>query len=383
MTLDNETRQAFHKTRSFYRQYTQGMTPERIGKEFHDDSRRLMELYYDAAGIKKSDQSREKSPVQVFRLLSSLLSRLTPARRLAFGLSIIGLVIYFVATGPIAALMLPLSFITMILLLLLELLEKSDVKKEIDLARDIQVSLLPSSNIRNGRVEFASFASTASEVGGDYVDVIPTDRGTYYVIADVSGKGLSAALYMVRIQALVHLIIEKLDPDPKELFIHLNDYIKSGRKDKTFVTACAAFFPSDGSPATMCRAGHNPPLLYHTTRDTVSELRSPGLALGMANAAIFKRHLKQITFSMKPGDNLLFYTDGLTEARNPHKEQYDEYRLLQLFELYGSLNASTIRHKIQIAVEEFIEDEKLADDITFTCIHMHQDAQKSRLLGKS
>ncbi len=379
MSLKNETRQAFRNTRSFYREYTKGMTPERIGKEFHDDSRRLMALYYDAVGVRPGASAERQPPVRIFRLLSSLLLRLTPARRLALGFSFAGLVIHFVATGPIAALMLPLSIITLILLLLLELLEKSDVMKEIDLARDIQISLLPGSNIRHKNLEFASFASTASEVGGDYVDVIDTAEGAYYVIADVSGKGLSAALYMVRLQALVHLIIEKLKPDPKELFLHLNDYIKSGKKDKTFVTACAAFFPADGSPVKMCRAGHNPPLLYQSSRDIVSELRSSGLALGMTNTAVFGENLKQLSINMQPVDNLLFYTDGLTEARNPDMEQYDDHRLRHLFELYGSLNATTILKKIQIAVEEFIEGEKLVDDITFTCVHMHPQKVKALL----
>ncbi len=372
MSLDNETRKAFKKTRQFYREYTRGMTPERIGREFHADSRRLMELYYDAVGIERSERDKDQTPVQIFRLFTSLVSRLTPARRLAFGFSFAGMIIYFLASGPVAALMLPLSFVTLVLLLLLELLEKSDVKKEIDLARDIQISLLPLSNIRKGSHEFASFASTASEVGGDYVDVLHTKRGTYYIIADVSGKGLSAALYMVRIQALVHLIVEKLDPDPKELFAHLNDYIKSGKKDKTFVTACVALFPGDGSPVKMCRAGHNPPLYYNAARESVSELRSPGLALGMANSKVFKKQLAEISITMKPGDHLLFYTDGLTEARNELKEQYDDYRLQQLFELYGSLNCTTIRHKIHLALEEFIQGAKLADDITFTCIQKHQ-----------
>ncbi len=377
MSLKNETRQAFRNTRNFYREYTRGMTPERIGKEFQDDSRRLMELYYDAVGVRPAEKEKKQPPVRIFKLISSLLLRLTPARRLALGFSFAGFVIYLLGSGPLATLMLPLGIIVLILLLLLELLEKSDVMKEIDLARDIQISLLPGSVIKHGHLEFASFASTASEVGGDYVDVINTDEGTYYVIADVSGKGLSAALYMVRLQALVHLIIEKLKPDPKELFLHLNDYIKSGKKDKTFVTACAAFFPSDGSPVKMCRAGHNPPLLYHASRDSVSELRTSGLGLGMTNTGVFGENLKQLSINMQPGDNLLFYTDGLTEARNPHMDQFDEHRLRDLFELYGSLHATTILSKIQIAVEEFIEGEKLVDDITFTCVHMHPAASRS------
>ena len=128
-------------------------------------------------------------------------------------------------------------------ILLIELLEKSDVQQELNVARDIQLSLLPPSTIQNKSLEIYSFAATAREVGGDYVDVVKTHKGTYVIIADVSGKGMMAALYMVRIQALVHLLIEKDHPSPKQLLLELNDYIKSNKSDKTFVTGCVAFFP--------------------------------------------------------------------------------------------------------------------------------------------
>src|SRR5699024_12839260 len=90
------------------------------------------------------------------------------------------------------------------------------------------------------QLEISSFANTAREVGGDYVDTIKTAEGTYVIIADVSGKGLAAALYMARLQALVHLLVERDAPTPQELFLQLNDYVKSDNADRTFVTACAA-----------------------------------------------------------------------------------------------------------------------------------------------
>ncbi|MDI6401065.1 SpoIIE family protein phosphatase [Balneolaceae bacterium ANBcel3] len=371
MALDNETRERFG-TRAFYREYTRGMTPDRINREFQNDSRRLKELYNDAIGVSRNDPEEHKKPIKIFQLLSSLLLRLTPARRLVFGLSVVGMLLYLIGQGTISTLLLPLSFLGIICVLFLELLEKSDVKQEIDLARDIQISLLPSSDLKFHPYEFASFASTASDVGGDYVDVISSPEGTYYIIADVSGKGLSASLYMVRLQALAHLIIKKLTPDPKELLTYLNDFIKSGKKDKTFVTACAAFFPNDPSrPVTMCRAGHNPPILYQSKKETFCELRSNGLGLGMTGSTIFTKQLQLLNISMEAGDNLIFYTDGLTEARNKHKEQFEEYRLHKIIELYGSLNATSIRQKIHVALEDFIGSERLSDDITYTCIHKH------------
>lgn len=372
-SLDNEARTGSRTTGTFYRDYTRGMTPRQIGKEFQDDSRRLLALYRQAVGMEPHKEAQNAfSPGNFLKLIGELLTRLTPMRRLALGVSFAGMAVHILWTGPLAALALPLSIIILVLLLLLELLEKSDAKQEISLARDIQISLLPQSDIRHNQMEFASFASTASEVGGDYVDVIPARDGVYCVVADVSGKGLYAALYMVRLQALVHLVIEKFEPDPATLLTALNDYIKSGARDKTFVTACAAFFPDKSDkPVQLCRAGHNAPMLYLHGDKAIRELRSDGMALGMAPTPVFKNSLKQLAFHMKSGDNLLIYTDGLTEARNERGEQYEEFRLRSLFDLYGPLNASTIRHKIQVSLEDFIQSSPLTDDITFTCIHKH------------
>ncbi|MEX0778294.1 MAG: PP2C family protein-serine/threonine phosphatase [Balneolales bacterium] len=384
MSLKNEAGGKFENTRVFYRQYTEGMTPKRINREFHADSTRLLKLYKEAVGSRIDKNTNKVVPLHIraMRLFSALVRRLTPARRLVFLASFVGFVMYYFTYGFISQLILPLSFFAVILILMLELLEKMDAKKEIDFARDIQLSLLPASSTKTDDLEFESFATTANEVGGDYVDVIPTDQGMYLIIADVSGKGLGAALYMFRLQALVHLLIKKTHPSPKDLFLELNDYIKSGKKDKTFVTACAAYFPKGEDSFQLCRAGHNPPLLYTRETDATMELRSTGFALGMTNSKKLDSHLKEVTIPFNDGDSILFYTDGLTEARNHLNDEYGLDRLRSLFEIYGSLHAKSVIHKVQNSLENFIQNEKLADDITFNCVrkrvvkqHQITDAQ--------
>ncbi|MEX0684914.1 MAG: PP2C family protein-serine/threonine phosphatase [Balneolales bacterium] len=369
MSLKNEAYGRFQNTRMFYRQYTEGMTPQRINREFHADSTRLYELYKEAVGSRIDKATNKVVPfhTRVMRLFSALVRRLSPARRLVFLGSILGFILYFISNG-LAQIALPISILAIIILLMLELLEKIDAKKEIDFARDIQLGLLPSSSTKTKELEFESFATTAKEVGGDYVDVIPTDKGVYLIIADVSGKGLGAALYMFRLQALVHLLIKKTQPSPKDLFLELNDYVKSGKKDKTFVTACAAFFPHNHHSFQLCRAGHNPPLLFIKQKDVSIELRSTGLALGMTNSEKLKAHLKEVTIPFVDGDSVLFYTDGLTEARNTMNQEYGLERLQSLFDIYGSLHAKSITQKIQNSLENFIQNEKLTDDITFNCV---------------
>lgn len=378
MGLKNEAQSAFRNTKTFYKEYVSGMTTERIGKELYKDTDRLKQLYQDAVGEGISSEKARDLPghLKFLRLFSSLTQRLNPTRRLLFGLSSVSFVGYYLfdllGFAPYLFfydLLMPFAFGGIFMLLLVELLEKSDVKHEIDLAREIQLGLLPPTEHEVDNLEIYSFANTAKEVGGDYVDMVETEKGTYIIIADVSGKGLSAALYMVRMQALVRLIIEKSDPSPKELFLELNDYVKSDIKDKTFVTACAAFFPAGEANFLFARAGHNAPLFFSNERDATFDLRSDGYALGMTSSENLESYLQEKKFHFKSGDSVLFYTDGLTEARNEIGEQYGDERLDAIMSVYGSLHAKSIVKKVHSSLEAFIGSEDPTDDITFTCIH--------------
>ncbi len=381
MGLKNEAKTVYD-TKTFYKEYVSGMNSRQLGREFQSDSERLKKLYDDALKENNPAVSPENIPFfqKVLSLLSALTKRLNPVRRLIFGVALIGFLLYlvlsifsflniFIILSGLQPILMPISFIAVLAILLIELLEKSDVQQELTFARDIQLSLLPPSTITNNDIEVYSFAATASEVGGDYVDVIKTIKGTYVIIADVSGKGMSAALYMVRIQALVHLLINKLHPSPKELLLELNDYIKSNKADKTFVTGCAAFFPKNDNSFTFARAGHNPPVLFSQNHETTFKLRTDGLALGMTSTKVLKNKMAEKKFRFEKQDSILFYTDGLTEARNEKGEEYGIERLEGIMSIYGSLHSKTISKKVQSSLESFIGNEKNLDDITFAAVH--------------
>lgn len=376
MGLKNEAQTGFG-TKKFYKEYVSGMSRERFSKELSADTERLKLVYKEAVeDIERQQGEHLPGHVKFMRLFSDLTQRLNPTRRLIFGLGSVSFVAYYLLNFfgilpyfLIGDLLMPFAFLSMFMLLLIELLEKSDVQKEIELAREIQLSLLPGTSLNKENLEVYSFAHTAKEVGGDYLDVIETGRGTYVVIADVSGKGLSAALYMVRLQALVNLIIKKEHPSPKELFLQLNDFIKSNSKDKTFVTGCAAFFPKDENHFEYIRAGHNIPIYYNKERDSIYKLKSNGFALGMTSTKMLAQNMEVKKFQFKPGDSVLFYTDGLNEARNNRDEEYGEDRIESLMEIYGSLHAKTIIGKLQSSLETFIGQVSPLDDVTITCIH--------------
>ena len=376
MGLKNETKTGYN-TKTFYEEYVEGMNTRQLGREFQSDSDRLKRLYEEVVKQKNPKVASEDLSFsqRTLSLLSALTKRLNPVRRLVFGISIVTFISHYLfnilgLSGLIFhPALLPVSFLGMLLILMIELLEKSDVQKELDFARDIQLSLLPPSSAIFNNLEINSFAATALEVGGDYVDIIHTESGTYIIIADVSGKGMSAALYMVRIQALVHLLINKLHPGPKDLFLELNNYIKSNKKDKTFITGCAAFFPKGEDYFTFARAGHNNPIVYNKEKDATFKINTPGFALGMTSTPTLRKNMKESRFKFEEGDSLLFYTDGLVEARNNRNEEYGYERLEGLFSIYGSLHSKTITSKIQSSVESFLGEEKPLDDITFTTIH--------------
>lgn len=367
MGLYNEADNQGNSASFFYRKYVEGMTPRQISYEVQADSTKLMNLYRDAIGSPKTGDDDTPGHIKFLRLVNALGRRLSPGRRLILTFSVVGFIIHNLLTAPLSSILLILSFAGVLFLLVVELLEKFDAKREIDLAKEIQVGLLPSPVIQSDRLHVHSFASTASEVGGDYVDTIHTESGDYYIIADVSGKGLSASLYMMRLQALFHLLV-KNQPDPKTLLVELNEFIKYGKQDKTFVTACVAFAPADGGPLLFCRAGHNIPLYYNSDKQRCKELRSEGLALGIASSSMLEKNLQQMELTLNDGDILLMYTDGLTEARSPGGEEYGENRLLSLFELYCDAGPDVLLEKIRLSLEQFIQDADLPDDVTYSII---------------
>jgi serine phosphatase RsbU (regulator of sigma subunit) len=367
--VKNEATKGLESAKSFVREYSGDMSREKLSLGWNEDIERLRRLYREAVGENEGGVSQRSTAEKLSLLANATLRRMTPVRRLIFSSSVIGFALGSMSGSGLSGLLVPGSFVAMAMLLLFELLDKLDAQKEIDFARKIQLSLFPNSNYQFDGVQYASFATTAKDVGGDYVDVLATETGVYVVIADVSGKGLQAALYMIRLQALVQLLVKKNQPSPKDLLLELNNYVKSGKRDKTFVTACVCFFPKNKDYFSIVRAGHNAPAFYSREKDATLELMPKGFALGMTTSERLARELQEIKVSFKPGDSLLVYTDGLVESRNPLGQEYGAGKILSILDIYGSLDAPTIVKKVHTSLEAFIGTERPLDDITFTCIH--------------
>lgn len=377
MALDNETDPEGSASKPLYRDMFTGVSRERLSRDLTSDRERLRELYEEAlsgGGTTPADIRSLPLHTKAGRLLHALTRRLNPTRRIlfVFALGSIGVHIamsLLSLTGVfIHNLSLPFATAILVVLLMLELLEKTDVLKELSLARKIQLSLFPSTTVSRGDLEIESFAMTAQEVGGDYLDVIRSKDGTYVIVADVAGKGLGAALYMVRLQALVRLLTSKGTPSPRKLLAELNDFIKSDRQDRTFVTALVAFFPVDRQEVVMARAGHHPALIYRRQEDQVQEAKMPGIALGMSSSRTLSKSLRDTVLPFEEGDSLLLFTDGLVESRNPSGEEFGVERVEATMSVYGSLRASSIMHQITTSLDRHLQDHVPLDDVTVTCV---------------
>jgi sigma-B regulation protein RsbU (phosphoserine phosphatase) len=202
--------------------------------------------------------------------------------------------------------------------------EKGRLEKELQLAREIQESLLPRDVPNIPGYDVAARWQAAREVAGDFYDLFALPDSTMgVVIADVSDKGAPAALFMASARAMIrsHALGGF---SPFETLSRTNDMIMSDSVDGTFVTVYYSLFHTGGAVVNV-NAGHNPPLLYRQAQGEVSFLPRGGRALGWFPS----NPLRPFTLTLEPGDVLVFYTDGLTDAENPAGENFGEERLAQ------------------------------------------------------
>ncbi len=235
---------------------------------------------------------------------------------------------------------------------------------ELGLARQIQQSFLPEACPVLPGYEICSMWQTAREVGGDFYDFIPLTGGRWgIVIADVSDKGMAAALFMALSRTIIRtMAIGK--PTPHEALDRANDVILTDAHSDMFVTVFFAVLDPARAAATFVNAGHNPPLLYRAATRQVETLREHGIALGV----IPNISLHDSEVELAPGDVLLLYTDGVTEAMNEREEEFGAERLASLLADGGHLTASALIDEITHEVEQFTGGGPNSDDLTMVIV---------------
>jgi len=254
--------------------------------------------------------------------------------------------------------------------LVLEVAEKKRLEEELRIAHDIQMSLLPPAPASVPGLSITALCVPAREVGGDYYDFLPLDDHRLgLLIADVAGKGTSAALYMAELKGLV-LSLSRTHRSPRDLLMAANRLIAEHLGVRSFITMSYAVLDLEARTLTYARAGHTP-LLYlpggGAREDRRAQLLAPdGLVLGLKidDGRLFDRLLEEQTLSIGAGDVLLFFTDGITEAMNAEDDCFGEQRLSRLVEEHAHLPCEELRERMLRDVEAFVGGAPQHDDMT-------------------
>jgi serine phosphatase RsbU (regulator of sigma subunit) len=218
----------------------------------------------------------------------------------------------------------------------------------------------------------AALCLPAAEVGGDYYDLLPlspTRKGV--LVADVSGKGTSAALYMAELKGLV-LSLSQIYQSPRQLLIEVNRIISDNLDTRSFITMTYAVIDLDAGVMTYARAGHTPLMYMPADEDATAQVLVPnGLVVGLRIPGAdenFPELLEEDRITLHKGDVLVFYTDGITEAMNPQSDLFGDSRLSRLVTEHGHLDTADLRERILREIESFVGAADQHDDMTMILI---------------
>ena len=270
------------------------------------------------------------------------------------------------------------SMTTSITGLLEEKAEKDRMEQDLRIAREIQMSLLPAPSLAVPGFLISTHCVSAREVGGDYFDVLQLDNDHIAVlIADVAGKGTSAALYMAELKGVI-LSLSRLYHSPRDLLINANKIISPQLDNRSFITMTYAIVDKNSGTLTYARAGH-PPLLHvpgpGSSLSEVSSLMPNGMALGLNldEEGMFNQVLVEENLTLAHGDMLVFYTDGITEAMNENFESFGEERLLASIEAHRDFDPDQLRQQIIGEIDAFVGKGTQHDDMTLVLLRINSD----------
>lgn len=246
--------------------------------------------------------------------------------------------------------------------LITESIEKERLEKELDVARDIQMKILPNQLPVSKNFEINAVFVPAFEVGGDYYDFFELEDDKFgFVVADVSGKGISSAFVMAEVKGIFESL-SKLIENPRELLIKANEVLKHSLDKKSFVTAMYGVVDKKNGLLKIARAGH-PPAIY-CSGIKIERILPNGMGLGLDYSASFANTLKEMQIEMQNGDVIVLYSDGIPEAKNAEDRDYGYERLEQLIYSNREKSIDYISNEIIKDLTVFSKDHSQHDDIT-------------------
>ena len=356
----SENKQAFHK------RLIDDAREAGFKRTLKQDFRDIYDFYIDKeTRARLASMSRFRRWIRVaYYILKNLLLKLSPIRRLLLVISLIfALSVQSLSAGnaSIDINLKLLAYLTILIVLLLELKDKLLAKDELAAGRAVQMALMPDASPEFPGWDIWLHTQPANDVGGDLVDSIPLSEDRLaIVIGDVSGKGLGAALFSTRLQATIRALAPTIASTTK-LGAHLNDIFCRDCLPQFFATLVYLEF-SAKQEVRFINAGHMPPFLV---RDgIVHELEQGDPALGiMPKTKYAEKRLK-----IEPGEMLCFYSDGVSEARNEEGDFFGEERLSKNLLANAQQSAEHIGAAILQAVEAFIGHARVSDDLSLVVL---------------
>ena len=350
-----------------------GIAIQQIWAQFNADARASYELYSKDVEFKRlPGESRWKCCWRIARgLFWAMMNKLSPGRRvlLLFALVFLLFPSFHFNTGDHEIDTTGLQFFAGVLLLALLALELADrvtMKRDLEIAREIQSWLMPSAAPEVPGVDIAFATRPANTVAGDYYDAFfrPDDR-LLIVVADVAGKSVPAALLTATLQASLHTLAA-LPGSLPELVGRVNRYsCEQSLNGRRFTTAFLAELEPASGNLTYVNAGHNWPVLRRASGG-IERLEAGGIPLGIKAAGQYQCG----TVKLVHGNLLLIFTDGLVEAENDHATEYGEDRMLPMLKSLPNQTAKETLNRVMSSVDTFVGLTRQHDDITCLVLRM-------------
>jgi serine phosphatase RsbU (regulator of sigma subunit) len=245
-------------------------------------------------------------------------------------------------------------------------MERERLVREMTLAQDMQRKLLPQKLPKSPKMEIEALSTPAFEVGGDYYDFTMLDEYHLGVlVGDVSGKGVSAAFYMAEMKGIFQSL-SKISASPKDFLTRAHVALADTIDKKSFISLVYAVIDLRDGSLTVARAGHCP--LLHISTSGGHYVKPTGLALGMGTSEFFRKTITEEQFPLHPGDVIVMYTDGLTEAHPREGEEFGFENLLMTVQRAAAKSAVEVRDAIIEAIDTHMHHESPEDDLTIVVV---------------
>lgn len=346
--------------RKIYNFYSKDLTTSEFEKLILKDTPEKYRYYIRS--MDKPENSKSK-PIEFFRFIKNFalafLRKLSPVIRVIYTIAVVIFILAWMNDKWDWAM---LSFIVLNILIMFEIADKLTARDELEVASDVQKNLIPDRAPHDNNFETSFYYESAKEVGGDFLDFINRNNGSYLIsIGDISGKGMSAALYMLQVRLLLRFLTGQAQ-NPRCILSLLNKNIFEHIKNNLYFSI--SLLEVHGRKLKICRAGHTPLLFYNAAERCCNTIKQNGMAIGLNNSELFEKSIEEIEFNAGSNDVIALYSDGLTETMNSNKEEFGSERLKQIITEHSQESAEEIKKSIIAEIEKFRGYAEVHDDIT-------------------